>query len=103
MDSFRGQKREVVVFSMVRCNPDRTTGFLQDERRLNVAITRAMRQFVLIGSVRMMQKNRHLRSLLRTIQDVGKIFGPAIIGTLEKEVSMMPTQSSGQKVTNGKQ
>ncbi|KAJ1373363.1 DNA-binding protein SMUBP-2 [Parelaphostrongylus tenuis] len=103
VDSFQGQEREVVVFSMVRCNPDRTIGFLQDERRLNVAITRAKRQFVLIGSARMMQKNRHLRSLLRTIQDVGKICGPAIIGILEKEVSMMPTHSSRQKVSNGKE
>ncbi|VDO34528.1 unnamed protein product [Haemonchus placei] len=65
VDSFQGQEREVVVFSMVRHNPEQVIGFLQNERRLNVAITRAKRQFVLIGSARMMKKNRHLRSLLR--------------------------------------
>lgn len=103
VDSFQGQEREIVVFSMVRCNPDRAIGFLQDERRLNVAITRAKRQFVLIGSARMMQRNRHLRSLLRTIQDIGKIFEPGTIGTFEKEVSTMPIHCSSQKVTNEKQ
>ncbi|PIO65319.1 hypothetical protein TELCIR_13020 [Teladorsagia circumcincta] len=65
VDSFQGQEREVVVFSMVRHNPEQVIGFLQNERRLNVAITRAKRQFVLIGSARMMKKNRHLRLLLR--------------------------------------
>uniref|UniRef100_A0A0K0DBY3 AAA_12 domain-containing protein n=1 Tax=Angiostrongylus cantonensis TaxID=6313 RepID=A0A0K0DBY3_ANGCA len=60
-----------------------TIGFLQDERRLNVAITRAKRQFVLIGSARMMQSNRHLLSLLRTIQNIGKIVEPVTIGALE--------------------
>ncbi|VDM61574.1 unnamed protein product [Angiostrongylus costaricensis] len=69
VDSFQGQER--------------TIGFLQDERRLNVAITRAKRQFVLIGSARMMHSNRHLLSLLRTIQNIGEIVEPGTIGALE--------------------
>ncbi|VDO76414.1 unnamed protein product [Heligmosomoides polygyrus] len=84
VDSFQGQEREVVVFSMVRHNPEKIIGFLQNERRLNVAITRAKRQFVLIGSARMMKKDRHLRSLLSTIQSCGKIFGTAMMETFEK-------------------
>ncbi|PIO68092.1 hypothetical protein TELCIR_10135 [Teladorsagia circumcincta] len=91
VDSFQGQEREVVVFSMVRHNPEQVIGFLQNERRLNVAITRAKRQFVLIGSARMMKKNRHLRSLLSTIQSCGKIYGPGMMHTFEKEVSALPT------------
>ncbi|KAK6053570.1 hypothetical protein COOONC_08924, partial [Cooperia oncophora] len=96
VDSFQGQEREVVVFSMVRHNPEQIIGFLQNERRLNVAITRAKRQFVLIGSARMMKRNRHLRSLLSTIQSCGKIHGPGMMDTFEKEVSALPT-SSGKK------
>ncbi|KIH49226.1 hypothetical protein ANCDUO_20700 [Ancylostoma duodenale] len=65
VDSFQGQEREVVVFSMVRHNEERSIGFLQNEKRLNVAITRAKRQFVLIGSARMMGRDRNLRTLLR--------------------------------------
>ncbi|KAK5975963.1 hypothetical protein GCK32_004804, partial [Trichostrongylus colubriformis] len=82
VDSFQGQEREVVVFSMVRHNPEKVIGFLQNERRLNVAITRAKRQFVLIGSARMM-KNRHLRSLLSTVQSCGKTYAPEMMDTFE--------------------
>ncbi|KJH51287.1 hypothetical protein DICVIV_02567 [Dictyocaulus viviparus] len=91
VDSFQGQEREIVIFSMVRCNPGEVIGFLQDERRLNVAITRAKRQFVLIGSARMMQSNRHLRSLLRTIRDIGKVYGPGMMDAFEKEISNFRT------------
>ncbi|XGW25108.1 hypothetical protein V3C99_006485 [Haemonchus contortus] len=97
VDSFQGQEREVVVFSMVRHNPEQVIGFLQNERRLNVAITRAKRQFVLIGSARMMKKNRHLRSLLSTIRRCGKVYEPGIMDAFEKVTSSLPT-SSDKKV-----
>ncbi|WKX88225.1 hypothetical protein Q1695_008116 [Nippostrongylus brasiliensis] len=93
VDSFQGQEREVVVFSMVRHNPEQVIGFLRDERRLNVAITRAKRQFVLIGSARMMKKDRHLRSLFETIKSTGKVYGPAIMNEFEREVGPLPTSS----------
>ncbi|KAK6726070.1 hypothetical protein RB195_004406 [Necator americanus] len=106
VDSFQGQEREVVVFSMVRHNEEKSIGFLQNEKRLNVAITRARRQFVLIGSARMMSSNQHLRSLLRTIQDVGKIYRPKIMEDFEKEVVALTSSSprnsfSGRQSING--
>ncbi|KHJ92812.1 hypothetical protein OESDEN_07289 [Oesophagostomum dentatum] len=88
VDSFQGQEREVVVFSMVRHNEEKSIGFLQNEKRLNVAITRSKRQFVLIGSAHMMKNNRHLRSLLRTIQSVGKVYGPGVLEEFEKGKSV---------------
>ncbi|KIH50435.1 hypothetical protein ANCDUO_19486 [Ancylostoma duodenale] len=84
VDSFQGQEREVVVFSMVRHNEERSIGFLENEKRLNVAITRAKRQFVLIGSARMMGRDRNLRTLLRTIQKLGKVYGPSVVESFEK-------------------
>lgn len=35
--------------SLVRSNEKREVGFLSEERRLNVAMTRAKRQFVVVG------------------------------------------------------
>ena len=45
-----GQEREVIIFSAVRSNEQHRIGFLADVRRLNVALTRARRGLVVIGS-----------------------------------------------------
>lgn len=50
MDGFQGREKSVVLFSCVRSN--RRIGFLSDERRLNVALTRAKHALILIGNVK---------------------------------------------------
>ncbi len=49
IDGFQGQEKDVIILSMVRSNDRREIGFLQDERRFNVAITRAKQKLVVIG------------------------------------------------------
>ena len=46
-----GQEREVIIFSAVRSNEQGRIGFLADTRRLNVALTRARRGLIVIGSM----------------------------------------------------
>lgn len=55
VDNFQGQEREAIVMSFVRNNKENKLGFLTDYRRLNVAITRAKRQFFLVGSSKMLR------------------------------------------------
>uniref|UniRef100_A0A0M3IFR0 Helicase ATP-binding domain-containing protein n=1 Tax=Ascaris lumbricoides TaxID=6252 RepID=A0A0M3IFR0_ASCLU len=76
VDGFQGQQREVIVMSLVRNNYEGRIGFLSDARRLNVAVTRARRQFLLVGSSSMMRHAEHLRSLLECIRTVGKVLRP---------------------------
>ncbi|VDM44309.1 unnamed protein product [Toxocara canis] len=76
VDGFQGQEREVIVMSLVRNNYNGRIGFLSERRRLNVAVTRARRQFVLVGSAKMMQHAEHLRTLLDCITRTGKVLSP---------------------------
>lgn len=49
IDSFQGQEMPVIVVSLVRSNEEGNIGFLKDYRRMNVALTRAQEQLIVIG------------------------------------------------------
>lgn len=49
VDSFQGREADVVILSTVRCG--RSMGFWNDQRRLNVALTRAKHLMVIIGCI----------------------------------------------------
>ena len=49
VDKSQGSEKDIVVFVTVRGNRNHALGFLKDERRLNVAITRAKKGVIVIG------------------------------------------------------
>ena len=49
IDGFQGQERDWVLLSLVRSNASGELGFLKDYRRMNVAMTRARLQLVVVG------------------------------------------------------
>ena len=50
VDSFQGDECDVILISMVRCNKGARVGFLNDARRMNVALTRAKHSLIVFGS-----------------------------------------------------
>ena len=54
VDQYQGRDKEVIIFSCVRSDSQQMTSFpneiLNDERRLNVAITRAKHKLIMIGN-----------------------------------------------------
>jgi len=49
VDSYQGQERDLIIFTFTRSNSRGSVGFLADWRRLNVAMTRAKKQLIMIG------------------------------------------------------
>jgi len=49
IDGFQGQERDIIYITLVRSNEKGEVGFLSNERRMNVAMTRAKKKLVIIG------------------------------------------------------
>jgi hypothetical protein len=69
VDAFQGGERDVVLYGFTRSNPRGSIGFLKELRRLNVAMTRAKQQLVLVGDLSTLKQAndeafRHLASEL---------------------------------------
>lgn len=63
VDAFQGQERDVVLVSLVRANDEGQIGFLNDLRRMNVAITRARYKLIILGSATTLCKHKFYKKL----------------------------------------
>lgn len=70
VDGFQGQERDIILISMVRANDDGQIGFLNDLRRMNVAITRARMKLIILGNAQTMSKHPFYHQLWNYIQEI---------------------------------
>jgi superfamily I DNA and/or RNA helicase len=49
VDSFQGQERDIIIVSTVRANNKERLGFITDERRINVTLTRSKFLMIIVG------------------------------------------------------
>ncbi|XP_065183800.1 putative helicase mov-10-B.1 [Sycon ciliatum] len=82
VEEFQGQERTVIIISTVRSQPKYLTmdktfslGFLQNQKRFNVAITRAMALLIVIGNPYILNKDDHWKMFLNFVIDNGGYTG----------------------------
>jgi len=95
VDAYQGRTQQIVVFSMVRCNPQGEVGFLKDPRRLNVALSRCSKKAIIIGDRKTIfqrhpsqQENKekeHIQKIVQRIQSAPPQEGMAYL-QLKKRV-----------------
>ncbi|MFT5915495.1 MAG: superfamily I DNA and/or RNA helicase [Flammeovirgaceae bacterium] len=71
VDGFQGQEKSIIYISLVRSNENGVIGFLQDTRRMNVALTRAKQKLVVIGDSATLGGHKFYKGFLDYIDSVG--------------------------------
>jgi ATP-dependent RNA/DNA helicase IGHMBP2 len=74
VDGFQGREKEAIVISMVRSNSNgsKEVGFLSDQRRMNVAVTRARRHCAIICDTETVSCDPFLQRLVKYFEEHGE-------------------------------
>lgn len=67
VDSYQGQENPIIILSLVRDSIDKQQGFLVDEPRINVSLSRAQERLIIVGACRMWQN-------VNSEDPLGKVF-----------------------------
>jgi superfamily I DNA and/or RNA helicase len=70
VDGFQGQERDVILISLVRANEDGQIGFLNDLRRMNVAITRARMKLIILGDASTLTRHPFYSKLMQYVESL---------------------------------
>ncbi|XP_062532156.1 RNA helicase Mov10l1 isoform X2 [Bombyx mori] len=82
VESFQGKEKRVIVVSTVRANNDLLAhdakfqlGFLVDDKRFNVALTRAKAKLIIIGNPLCLRKDKKWQLYMQMCRELGTYFG----------------------------
>ncbi len=70
VDGFQGQERDVIYISLTRSNDKGEIGFLNDIRRMNVALTRARKKLVVVGDSATLGEHPFYKHFLNYIEEI---------------------------------
>jgi ATP-dependent RNA/DNA helicase IGHMBP2 len=70
VDSFQGREKDCIIISLTRSNPDQKIGFLSEERRLNVAMTRAKYKLIILGDGATINSHPIFKAMIEYFQKI---------------------------------
>nr|XP_020739711.1 DNA-binding protein SMUBP-2 [Odocoileus virginianus texanus] len=73
VDGFQGREKEAVILSFVRSNRKGEVGFLAEDRRVNVAVTRARRHVAVVCDSRTVSNHAFLKALVDYLTEHGEV------------------------------
>ena len=73
VDGFQGQERDIILISLVRSNEHGQIGFLNDLRRMNVAMTRARMKLIIIGDAQTLCHHPFYRRLKEYVDGLSEM------------------------------
>jgi len=71
VDGFQGDEKDYIIVSTVRNNQNSSIGFVADQKRINVMLTRARRALIVIGNERTFHQDPNWRSFIEYAKSIG--------------------------------
>ena len=96
VDSFQGREKEYIILSCVRSNENAGIGFLNDPRRLNVALTRARHGVVVLGNPKVLSKQALWHDLLSHYREAGCLVEGQLTALKPSSVQLAPPKRSSR-------
>ncbi|EEY58417.1 uncharacterized protein PITG_01083 [Phytophthora infestans T30-4] len=118
VDGFQGREKEIIIYSCVRTSyggrrkrkkrnrgnedDDVLDAFWADERRMNVAITRAKSSLWIVGNSKLLNQSRAWRALIQHTKDHDRYIGDSVAtlsssSSSTRKTSKTPTPSTSNK------
>ncbi|AFN83045.1 putative DNA helicase [Encephalitozoon romaleae SJ-2008] len=85
VDGFQGQERDYIIITLVRCNDRKDFGFLSNEKRLNVALTRCKKGLVVVGDSKTFKRSSIFQKLFNFLKTNSLCLDPETLKEFIKE------------------
>ena len=70
VDGFQGREKNIILISLVRSNDENEIGFLVNEQRMNVLLTRAKCAMIVFGNKKTLMSNQLWKHWIETVPNV---------------------------------